>query len=86
MPLKRSLKSGVWRSPAGSRAAEETAAAERAVTLTTRLKNWRPNDAVKYRRLYFIIRTFLSYGLDVNSSPNASYTATPINMALVRCS
>lgn len=27
-------------------------------------KNWRPNDAGEVRRLYFIIRTFLSYGLD----------------------
>ncbi len=39
--------------------AEETAAVERAVdSLTTRLENWRPNDASEVRRLYFIIRTF----------------------------
>ncbi|SUI18190.1 ubiquinone biosynthesis protein [Salmonella enterica subsp. salamae] len=33
------------------------------------------------RRLYFIIRTFLSYGLDELIPPNASYTTTPV-MAL----
>ena len=58
-----------WRMAPGplevARFAEETAAVERAVdALTKRLENWRANDAGEIRRLYFIVRTFLSYGLD----------------------